>query len=497
MRDSLRRRVFTVLFAGIALTLHAQPFPGSKTTWNGFDRYDFVLDEATGKITPADEPARLGANATIPAVNGKRRCIVVVPKTAAAGKPWSWRGNYWEHRPQVEIELLNRGFHVAFVSPEPDRHWNTWYDFLTQTHGLSPKPVFLGMSRGGSNSYAWATANPDKVGLIYSDNPGIARSSLWALEGLAQNDVPILNVSGSIDPILRSALMIEDIYRDLGGRITMMIQEGRGHHPHSMTNPRYIADFIEDHLPPVKRTVPSFATGNSSHGYFYDRKGDYNWYPSEQTFINRRGPGFSEVFSRYEVRVDNVRGGSISVIVPNHPIQGNPWIYRADFSNPSSDIDIELLSCGYHIVTGPISTNSDGPVLDDWNLVYDYLVKHGFSSKAVVGGVGGAAGEAYQWAIQNPGKVSCIFVMNPILRSMLAEVQPLRNLEPLARAGIPVLHLVGEQNAAMQSQTREAERRYKEMGGSFTVIVIPGETHFLIPVKDPSPVIDFLNKHNR
>jgi hypothetical protein len=34
------------------------PFDGPKTTWQeGFDRYDFVMDDATGAITPMTAPA--------------------------------------------------------------------------------------------------------------------------------------------------------------------------------------------------------------------------------------------------------------------------------------------------------------------------------------------------------------------------------------------------------------------------------------------------------
>ena len=34
------------------------PFEGEKTTWHeGFDRYDFILDDATGAITPVTSPA--------------------------------------------------------------------------------------------------------------------------------------------------------------------------------------------------------------------------------------------------------------------------------------------------------------------------------------------------------------------------------------------------------------------------------------------------------
>jgi hypothetical protein len=34
------------------------PFAGEKTTWHeGFDRYDFIMDDATGAITPVTAPA--------------------------------------------------------------------------------------------------------------------------------------------------------------------------------------------------------------------------------------------------------------------------------------------------------------------------------------------------------------------------------------------------------------------------------------------------------
>ena len=97
------------------------PFEGEKTTWHGFDRYDFIMDDATGAITPMKAPEKevtsYGIDATLK--DGKRRCVVVVPKKAAPGNPWSWQGCYWNHQPQTEVELLNRGFHIAFVAPDP------------------------------------------------------------------------------------------------------------------------------------------------------------------------------------------------------------------------------------------------------------------------------------------------------------------------------------------------------------------------------------------
>ena len=97
-----------------------------------------------------------------------------------------------------------------------------------------------------------------------------------------------------------------------------------------------------------------------------------------------------------------------------------------------------------------------------------------FRKKPVLEGAGGAAGEAYAWAIANPDKVSCIYAENPVLRCTMTKAQPLDNLAALAKAGVPVLHVCGSLDPMYASQTQEAEKRYKELGGSMTVIVQEG-----------------------
>ena len=101
-------------------------------------------------------------------------------------------------------------------------------------------------------------------------------------------------------------------------------------------------------------------------------------------------------------------------------------------------------------------TDTDGPVLQQWNAVYKHLTDHGLSKKPVMEGAGGAAGEAYAWAIENPDKVSCIYAENPILRSHMTKAQPLDNLAPLAKAGVPLLHVCGSLDPWLDSQTRVA-----------------------------------------
>jgi hypothetical protein len=42
-------------------------FSGEKTTWHGFDRYDFVMDDATLAITPFKSPPTEGDGVNVPA----------------------------------------------------------------------------------------------------------------------------------------------------------------------------------------------------------------------------------------------------------------------------------------------------------------------------------------------------------------------------------------------------------------------------------------------
>ena len=249
------------------------PFEGEKSSWHdGFDRFDYLMDEETLDI----QPFKRGENEKFGIKDppqGKRRCVVIVPKRPALGNPWSWRGCYWDHQPQTEVELLRRGFHVAYISAnatlKPGKQWDAWYAFLTEKHGLSKKPAFVGMSRGGEYAYTWATANPGKVSCIYADNPGVNPDVLKKLGDLAAADVPVLHVCGSIDPLLgRSSTTIETIYQQFGGRISVMIKEGSGHHPHSLRDPKPIADFISQSVQPADDAPPSYLGGRIHQNVF-------------------------------------------------------------------------------------------------------------------------------------------------------------------------------------------------------------------------------------
>ncbi|MCA9271052.1 MAG: alpha/beta hydrolase, partial [Planctomycetales bacterium] len=127
-----------------------QQFPGQVSQWNGYARYDFQVD---GKPV-----------------------LVVAPKTAAAGRPWVWHGEFFGHKPAPDVALLGQGFHIVYMrvpdmlgSPTAVKHWDAFYRELTEKYGFAKKAALVGLSRGGLYCFNWATANPDKVACIYAD----------------------------------------------------------------------------------------------------------------------------------------------------------------------------------------------------------------------------------------------------------------------------------------------------------------------------------------
>jgi pimeloyl-ACP methyl ester carboxylesterase len=103
---------------------------------------------------------------------------LVIPHTATKGQPWIWRARFWGHQPALDLALLDRGYHLAFVdvgnlygNKTAMARGEELYEVLTTQFQLSPKPILEGMSRGGLFIFNFAAKHPDKVTAIYGDNP--------------------------------------------------------------------------------------------------------------------------------------------------------------------------------------------------------------------------------------------------------------------------------------------------------------------------------------
>ena len=74
---------------------------------------------------------------------------------------------------------------------------------------------------------------------------------------------------------------------------------------------------------------------------------------------------------------------------------------------------------------------------------------------------------------------------------------PIDSLAPLARAGVPLLHVYGDADDVVpwEENTGIVADRYKALGGSITLIAKPGVGHHPHGLEDSTPIVEFIFTH--
>lgn len=123
-----------------------------ESTYHGYRRWDFTFED--------------------------RQATVVFPKEPAAGKNWLLKTEYFEAFPAFELEMVARGYHLAYLSNitrwyvEDDAHSKARFAaFLQAEFGLAEKCVPVGMSCGGMHATYFAAEHPERVAVLYIDAP--------------------------------------------------------------------------------------------------------------------------------------------------------------------------------------------------------------------------------------------------------------------------------------------------------------------------------------
>lgn len=243
-------------------------FPGGSLGYHGYAQYDFQIDGCD--------------------------VHVVQPNRALPGLPWVWRTMFWDAFPAADIALLATGFHLAFINvgntfgcPDAMKHFDAFYAVMTRKYGLSAKPVLEGLSRGGLYAYRWAYVNTENVGCIYGDAPvcdmkswpggkgkGKGSPRDWqeaikdyhfaneeemmefkgnpidTLTPIAAAHIPIIHVCGDADrtvPEAENTDIVRTRYKALGGDFVLIVKHGCDHHPHGLSDPTPVVNFILAH----------------------------------------------------------------------------------------------------------------------------------------------------------------------------------------------------------------------------------------------------------
>ncbi len=232
-------------------------------------------------------------------------------------------------------------------------------------------------------------------------------------------------------------------------------------------------------------------------------------------------------FERLDFRVD---GRAALLVRPKEAAPAKPWIWRTEFFGHEPQADLALLAKGFHVAYLDVQNLYGAPVaLDAMDRFHAHLTtERGLAAKTVLEGFSRGGLFALNWAARNPDKVACIYNDAPVCDfkswpggrgkgkgskgdwervlkvygldeagALAYRLNPVDNLEPLAKARIPLLHVCGDADdvVPIEENTRLLETRYKALGGEITVIAKPGVGHHPHSLKDPAPIVDFVLKH--
>ncbi len=215
--------------------------------------------------------------------------------------------------------------------------------------------------------------------------------------------------------------------------------------------------------------------------------------------------------------------------------RGKPWVWIGEFPHVLNDFETRMLREGFAIVYLP-TPNQFGlaPAMKAWEEFYDRLTRdYGFDQQPALVGISRGGLYVYNWASRHPDKVCCIYGDAPVcdvlswpagqpvnaqykgpgsapnwkalkeiagiandIEIAKAGLSPIDQLEPLAKAKIPLLHVYGDADEVVpwDENTGVLATRYKALGGEITLIPKPGVKHHPHGLTDSTPIVDFVKK---
>jgi sialidase-1 len=223
------------------------------------------------------------------------------------------------------------------------------------------------------------------------------------------------------------------------------------------------------------------------------------------------------------------------LVNPKHPLEENPWVWRAHFPYWHTDADSILLTRGFHIVY--INTNDmygSPAAMQIWDHFYEYLVKkRGFAPRVALEGVSRGGLYVYGWAKRNPLKVSCIYAEAPVCdfkswpggkksspgspddwklllkcygfseqQALAYNDNPIDNLHGLASSKVPILHSIGINDRIVPPEENSylLINNYIRLGGIATIFPMTrgkqeSEGHHF-PIESPEAIADFIMRNS-
>ena len=226
-----------------------------QTQWHGFEQWHFQV--------------------------AQRNAYLVRPEAPARGNPWIWRARFPGYHAEMDIALVQQGFHIVYLdvaglfgAPIAIDAADQCYQHVRKHLNLAPKAAMEGVSRGGLFVYQYLLRFPDRVACLYADTPvcdfkswpggkGTSKGSAgdWKkcqtaykmseamamsyegnpvdqTEAIARSGVPLLHIISMNDrvvPVQENTLLLKKRIERWGGTVSLIkVEQGttksQGHH---------------------------------------------------------------------------------------------------------------------------------------------------------------------------------------------------------------------------------------------------------------------------
>lgn len=253
------------------------------------------------------------------------------------------------------------------------------------------------------------------------------------------------------------------------------------------------------------------------------------------SIVAGQSPGVGQ-WHGYERQHFEVDGHAAYVVIPKEPAIRKPWVWRARFPDYHPEVDQVLLEKGFHIAYVDVANEYGAPAaLDRGDQFYEYVTtRYQLSPKVVLEGVSRGGLFVYNWAARHPERVACIYADTPVLdikswpggrgaglgspddwkrcleaygmteaEALAHRDNPVDRAELFRRAGIPILHIISENDQVVppDENTLLFRSRFPEPHRSrlFRVMTVSKGTeashghHF--PHPNPQAVANFIFQH--
>ncbi len=225
----------------------------------------------------------------------RRKVTVLLPKDKNLENKWVWRAEFFGSFDYVDKALLSDGWYVIHYNvadmygcEEAIKLMKDFHDYIIKAYALSKRAAIFGFSRGGLYSVNYSLKYPNDIGCIYLDAPvldirswpagygeGEGAPKEWEecknwyklteetaknfnnnpidnAKALCDTKIPLILVCGDSDtvvPYCENGEKLAKVYEENDIKaFKLIVKEGIGHHPHSLEDPREIANFIKENI---------------------------------------------------------------------------------------------------------------------------------------------------------------------------------------------------------------------------------------------------------